>query len=511
MPNHVSALELDERLTPEELRAFMLEEHDGAMHEQLEPDCPRCVAEHAARNAELEERYTEDERARERYARMFPEDPTWKPYVRADDDPFLLRRARGIPHGEVRIFEGWHDCYGRKIYAKDEASARRAGAVWPMYSRIVPEMLRAALERRERAELHAFKPARGGAPVEEEPAPPTEPAPAYRFRLFTVEDLGELPPVEWHPGLEGFVPRRELIVLYGPGDSYKSFCALDWACHLAAEGQNVVYIAAEGGSGIQNRIHAWKLKHKAALSTLRVLPLPLKLHEPSDVDAFVADVLAQVGEADLVVVDTLARNFVGGNENSAQALGLFVDGCEEIRRRLGCTVAVVHHSTKDGDSERGGESVRNASFAVYRFEKQKRARSVRVVCERMKEAEPPQPVELHPEVVLLDKVKEDGTPETSLVAGWPYGLEPIAEEEKSDNARDAERRVQMAKEIARVLEQKAPERLSQTQVCKQVRGRDAVIVELLKELSLDPFSPVHVEPDVKKDGELACSVSYAST
>jgi hypothetical protein len=41
--------------------------------------------------------------------------------------------------------------------------------------------------------------------------------------------------------------------IYGPGDTYKSFVALDWACHLATEGKLVLYIAAAGASGIRAR------------------------------------------------------------------------------------------------------------------------------------------------------------------------------------------------------------------------------------------------------------------
>jgi hypothetical protein len=43
------------------------------------------------------------------------------------------------------------------------------------------------------------------------------------------------PRVEWFPGLEGVLPMRELVGFYGPGDSYKSFTAQDWACHIARQ------------------------------------------------------------------------------------------------------------------------------------------------------------------------------------------------------------------------------------------------------------------------------------
>ena len=36
----------------------------------------------------------------------------------------------------------------------------------------------------------------------------------------------------------------ELTVLYGKGDTYKSFVALDWACELARHGHTVIYVVA---------------------------------------------------------------------------------------------------------------------------------------------------------------------------------------------------------------------------------------------------------------------------
>lgn len=311
-----------------------------------------------------------------------------------------------------------------------------------------------------------------------------------RFHVYAEAELGHFPPVEWFDGLEGYVPRGELIGLWGPGDSYKSFTALDWSCHVASHDLDVLYIAAEGASGLQNRITAWKKQNEASgsLPHLNVMPQPVRMHEREDVLQFVRAVSAQLpSRPALVVVDTLARNFVGGNENSAQDMGLFVEGAEEIRRAFGCTVVVVHHATKDGTSERGGESLRNASFAMYRFERTSK-QSVKVVCERMKDAPQPATVMLTPTLVEL------GGGESSLVASWPYDDDatPLLFEESDARAG---RRAEMSQEIVQVVKQWGSngDRLSQTQAVKRVRGNDATIAGLLKELALDPMSPVQSE------------------
>jgi hypothetical protein len=117
-----------------------------------------------------------------------------------------------------------------------------------------------------------------------------------------------------------------------------------------------------------------------------------------------------------VVVDTLARNFVGGSENNPQEMGLFVDGLERIRLELETAVLVIHHTTKDGKTERGTESLRNASFAMFKMHRVNATRTATLDCDRMKEAESPDKLSLQLQVVALPDL---GAGVDSLVIEWP--------------------------------------------------------------------------------------------
>jgi predicted transcriptional regulator len=239
-----------------------------------------------------------------------------------------------------------------------------------------------------------------------------------RYRLYTEDELGEFPPVEWR--IRDYLAAGELTIFYGKGDTYKSFVALDWSCWLAARGLLVVYVVAEGASGIRARVAAWKKHHQVAkLPNLRFMPSNVSLHDPASVGSFLEAMREQLGakSPDLVVVDTLARNFVGGNESSPQDMGLFVDGVERIRREFACAVLVIHHATKEGGSERGTESLRNASFAMFEFERVNQNRVAKVKCDRMKDAEQPATVWVRPLKIDLPDIGEDVS---SLVADWPY-------------------------------------------------------------------------------------------
>lgn len=244
-----------------------------------------------------------------------------------------------------------------------------------------------------------------------------------RWPMYNADELGGFRPVEWL--IPPWLAAGELTVLYGKGDTYKSFIALTWACQLAAVGQTVIYIAAEGMSGLRSRIAAWQVHNRVpSLTSLLVTEANLALHQPQSVVAWQGEVIEQLGERNLahpalVVVDTVARNFVGGDENSARDMGALVEGCEAIRKEIGTAVLPIHHTRKDDQSERGTESLRNASFAMLRTTQSKQSihsgAQVKLSCDRMKDAEAPQPVELAFDQVPLPQLSDwDGELVSSL-------------------------------------------------------------------------------------------------
>ena len=194
---------------------------------------------------------------------------------------------------------------------------------------------------------------------------------------------------------------------------------------------------AEGASGIKARIAAWKKHHGVSgkLPNLMLMPSTVNLQRPGSVETFIGAMREQLDNRNpgLVVVDTLARNFVGGNENSSQDMGMFVEGLERIRREFKTAVLVLHHSTKNGKTERGTESLRAASFAMFELQRENQ-HQVKMRCDRMKDAEPPGEVTIKPVRVDLPELGESIS---SLVAGWQYGA--------ADSRRDSRLRGEAAR------------------------------------------------------------------
>ena len=152
----------------------------------------------------------------------------------------------------------------------------------------------------------------------------------------------------------------------------ETFLAPDLALHVAAghawRGNRVadpagpvVYVAAEGGRGIRNRLAAVGVKDPELIEAAEffLLPVTLDLSQPREPEALVA-ALADV-QPPLIVIDTLARSMGTGDENSAQDMGRVIRAIDQIRTKTGAHVMLIHHVGKDSTKgARGSSSLRGA-------------------------------------------------------------------------------------------------------------------------------------------------------
>lgn len=217
-------------------------------------------------------------------------------------------------------------------------------------------------------------------PLDDDPGPaaPAERSrPHLREQLLTVTGLGSLPPVR--PLVDGLLYRATLAQISGPPGSYKSFLTVALACSVAAGvpfeehavpdgGGPLVYVAAEGATGLRARVLAWcelnGVKPAELDGRLYVLPVPVQLGKVVDVaEAF--EITEEIG-ARLLVLDTRARCTVGLEENSSTEQGKAIDAAELLVRRLGCTVLPVHHSGRGGGAGRGSNAWDGAVWSDLR-------------------------------------------------------------------------------------------------------------------------------------------------
>ncbi len=190
------------------------------------------------------------------------------------------------------------------------------------------------------------------------------------YKLLTPDELRELPRPEFLA--KSWLVKHSLSCIYGPSGIGKSFVALDlifsvasgseWLGCVPAQRGMAVYIAAEGVGGLAERMDAWCAMHpEADISRVRFLTSAVNMIETEQVTNLINSIRVQCDDTPvLVVIDTLARSMVGGDENSAKDMGRVVAAADRIKDELNCHVSVVHHTGKNGDDERGSSALRGA-------------------------------------------------------------------------------------------------------------------------------------------------------
>ena len=185
--------------------------------------------------------------------------------------------------------------------------------------------------------------------------------------------------------IAGLIETESLAAIFGKPGSGTSFVAIDMAASVASgtpyHGRDVlqgpvIYIAGEGHNGWKRRLRAWEKYHGVDLSDapLRFSRRATSLLDPAAADEVITAIDA-VTQAEgkpprLVIVDTLARNFGAGDENSTKDMAAFVASLDSIKGRFpGCSVLLVHHTGHgEGDRARGSSVLLAALDAEFRTE-----------------------------------------------------------------------------------------------------------------------------------------------
>jgi DNA-binding MarR family transcriptional regulator/archaellum biogenesis ATPase FlaH len=202
-----------------------------------------------------------------------------------------------------------------------------------------------------------------------------------RWRIIPASELQNLPPITWL--IPGEVPAKGLTVVYGQSGVGKSFLTLGYALQIA-QTDPVVYIAAEGEAGYKKRVAAWCKHHKLTEGKLYICVGAIETSNKAEVQQFITAIMRY--QPKLVVIDTLARCMVGGDENNTRDMGLFINTCATIQTAINGAVLVVHHTGKDGKLERGSSALRAACDSMIFLSQSDEV--IEVECSKSKDEEP---------------------------------------------------------------------------------------------------------------------------
>lgn len=190
-----------------------------------------------------------------------------------------------------------------------------------------------------------------------------------KYYLIRSTDLID-EPVQWL--IQDLIPMKAFAALYGKPGTYKTFVATYLAAHTALGMQvfdkstvagDVIYIAGEGGAGLKKRLDALRKRHSLPeIPNLYFLKSQLNLRSSMEDLAGLLNAIKENNlKPKLIVIDTLARAFAGGNENASEDMGAFINVIGLLQQATNSSVLIIHHSGKDeARGQRGHSSLLGA-------------------------------------------------------------------------------------------------------------------------------------------------------
>jgi hypothetical protein len=232
------------------------------------------------------------------------------------------------------------------------------------------------------------------------------------FELLTLRELEARPSPDWL--IPDVITCGKTSLMTAKHASFKSFMTLGmglcvagglpWYGRGVARGA-VVYVAAEGASGITKRARAWCIENACEMPRdFHVIDKPAQIHNEATRRAFV-ETIAAVSPV-LIILDTLARCAVGMDENSARDMGEFADALGQLAEETGAHVMTVHHNNKGGEY-RGSSAVPAAVDTHLSLERDGRGDTVVLKCEKQKDAEEFHPMTFSKAVIDWNQGRDD--------------------------------------------------------------------------------------------------------
>jgi archaellum biogenesis ATPase FlaH len=203
----------------------------------------------------------------------------------------------------------------------------------------------------------------------------TQETESFVFNGLSFEEMQNIPPKEWI--VDQVFGKGDLGMIFGESGCGKTFVVVDLIvslCHQQAWAEsmtvnrsvNVAYFAGEGFSGLAERFKA--ATHAKGLDDIPNFTLFNKMPQlflGSDVGEYQESMIRFIQECknrdykpDILIIDTLHTAIIDAEENSAKDVGRILSSCKRAISELGCSVILVHHTTKGGGSERGSGALR---------------------------------------------------------------------------------------------------------------------------------------------------------
>jgi len=225
------------------------------------------------------------------------------------------------------------------------------------------------------------------------------------LNFYHPEDIKNFPEYQWR--VEGIFPMTGTAMIFGESRVGKSFLALDLAVKIAhgdtwfgydVKQSGVIYVAAEGPSGIKNRIAAIEdFTEKELPTNLVVMRDPLDLMDDFVIDSLI-EAVTDIGQ--VIIIDTFNAAVPGIDENAVRDMGLVLKSVRRIVSESECLLIFVYHCGHTAqDRPRGHSSLQAAIDTRVLVTKKSRAARWHVVAQREAEGSVLHEFSLQPRLV----------------------------------------------------------------------------------------------------------------
>ena len=227
--------------------------------------------------------------------------------------------------------------------------------------------------------------------------------------------------------IDGLLEKNSLALVFGRPASGKSFFAVDMAASIAtgkdfhglsvAKG-DVVYVAGEGHRGLKRRFIAWATHHGVPIEDIQVMISRTAMNylEKEAITMFEKELSLAVEaglKPKLFIIDTVARNYGGGDENSNTDMGRFIKAIDQFNDKFKCATLLVHHSGHSNSQRgRGASSLKGALDTE--FMSIKKSDDIGFYCTKAKDWEQPAGMLFHLKTVKIGET-DDGEDITNAV------------------------------------------------------------------------------------------------
>jgi hypothetical protein len=190
----------------------------------------------------------------------------------------------------------------------------------------------------------------------------------------------------------------------------------------------------EGAGGLVKRTKALQQKYGKTDVPFYIVRSHFNLREPTGCREL-GELLAGLPEKPvLVVIDTLHRALMGGDENSAQDAKTMLDACSSLQQEFRAAVILVHHTGVSDEAQhraRGSSAWRGALDIEISVIPGTDEKPMELVQRKSKDAELAMPLFARLETVTMPWIDEDGEQVTTAVLSAEDAPVVIASESKA--------------------------------------------------------------------------------